>query len=94
VRAAIKWLFHKTLSFRQDIAFFMVVPLTLMLTLLAFRYNATGALNLKLQIDGLGVSDDQSAGATTVILIASLRNLGAPTIAEKWVLTAEGKLSI
>jgi hypothetical protein len=89
LRAALKWLFHKALNLREELAFFTIVPLIFIVTLLAFKHGGSDSYDLQLRIDGINVAEKTELhGSTKVFIFASVRNHGAPTAAEGWTLTA------
>jgi hypothetical protein len=86
------WLFRVSLQGQhRELAFWFVVPGSL-LVLTLFLTQATGHTKapwLTGHIDAAAVGGPDAAAGATVTLIASVRNLGAPSVVEGWSLSVE-----
>ena len=95
IRAALVGLFDISLTWRKEIAFWATVPLTIAFLLAALWMNGGGGSKPDFRIDLYQLHALRPLGnvpvepiRTEIVIVAGLRNLGTPSIAEAWQLSA------
>lgn len=86
------WFTSIPLDRRRELAFWLLTPLTILVVLSTFSYLVSPKSetpNLSATIDRVnsGIVDTNEGPTTYLTIIASIRNTGAPSIAEKFTLT-------
>jgi hypothetical protein len=96
VRAALKWLLRFGLDRGQEIAFWLLVP-TLILGTLWMSGRPGTSPDLRMRIERISITPPPelpppqapATPGTYLLVTASVRNLGTPSIADDWSLLAE-----
>jgi hypothetical protein len=84
------WLAKKSIDKRREIAFWVIVPVVVVLFIGTIRFatsQGTGQPILKATIDSVAVGNyKEGTGSTALMVVVAVRNLGMPTIIEGWSL--------